>query len=207
MLGPWQDAARTATIEGLAGSLEATARTGTWWTGVERVQIAETARAARMRRSVPANDLPGAAREAATFLAATPAHTTERLVGSWIERLGEFPYIELFGVVARTVAFDTFVRALGLPEPAFREPDSTPPTGTVPDSRRGRAWISTVGYPSPPNTVSAVPTEREAYGNVERGLYMPEPDMEEPDNRVGGLHRTQVELVAATVSHANECFF
>lgn len=38
-------------------------------------------------------------------------------------------------------------------------------------------------------------------------MYLTMPQMGEPDFRRGDLHRTQIELVAATVSHANECFY
>ncbi len=192
-----------------AGAWQQIASTGTWWTGAERVAIAAVAR--RNRLGDPHRDpsLPGAANDAAALLAATPAVTTREWVDGVVSRIGEPRYVELVGIVARVVAVDTVTRLLGCDlepflESAAGDPSQEPARGPV---RKGRAWIGIDGVASPPNVLSAVPAARRAMVDVSDVLYMSPGQMEDPDITMWGLHRTQIELVASTVSFANECFY
>ncbi len=182
---------------------------GTWWTAAERVAIATVARRNRLGDPYRSPSLPEPANEAAALLAATPAVTTREWVDEVVSGIGEPRYVELAGIVARVVAVDTVTRLLGgelepFPEPAAGEPSQQPASGPV---RKGRAWIGIEGIASPPNVLSAVPEARRAMVDVSDLLYMSPAQMEDPDITLWGLHRTQIELVASTVSFANECFY
>jgi hypothetical protein len=61
--------------------------------------------------------------------------------------------------------------------------------------------------PVPPYVLGAVPAAEAAMNDLTNLLYLTEPEMADPDFRRGHLHRTQIELVAATVSHGNDCFY
>lgn len=53
--------------------------------------------------------------------------------------------------------------------------------------------------PSPPYVLGAVPAAMTVMNDLTDQLYMPPEEMDDPDWRRGDLHRTQIELVAATV--------
>jgi hypothetical protein len=191
-----------ATWEGLAGP-------GSSWSGAERLAIAARARATRIGLVPGHDELPEPAREAIRVLAAVPAGTTEQWVSATVGGLGEPAYVELVGVVARVVAVDTFTRLLGvtpepLPEPRPGSPAEVPPVGTP---RRGRAWVAMTDVPVPPNVLSLVPPAQSATNATAVALYMTGAQMDDPDTTIDGLHRTQIEVVATSVSHANECFY
>lgn len=185
------------------------AEAGTWWPGGERVAIAEATRAARNGQSVPTDGLPEAAIEVAAMVGATPAHTTPEWADRMIGALGEFRYVEAASIASRIVAVDTFTRLLGLTPEPFPEPGVGEPSRLEPDPPPGknRAWVRMTGFPNPPIVFSAVPDESEAMNDITDAFYMPEHDMQYPDYRRFGLHRTQIETVAGMVSHGNECFY
>lgn len=60
--------------------------------------------------------------------------------------------------------------------------------------------------PVPPYVLGAVPSAMAAMNDLCGQLYMPPEEMGEPDWQRNALHRTKMELVAATVSHENQCF-
>jgi hypothetical protein len=183
-------------------------RPGTWWDAAGRRAIAEVARAAIGGGVPPAVLLPAAAAEAATRIAATPAEVDEAWVHAVCEAIGETRYVELVGIVARVVAVDTFQRLLGLDVRPLSEPQPGQPTREAPPTgaRRNHTWVSMV-TPVPPYVLGAVPAAMTAMNDLTDQLYMPPDEMGDPDWRRGDLHRTQIELVAATVSLVNECFY
>jgi hypothetical protein len=61
--------------------------------------------------------------------------------------------------------------------------------------------------PAAPFVLSSVSGAMRATNDLSDVLYMPMDQMGDPDWRRGKLHRTQVELVAASTSHANQCFY
>jgi len=181
---------------------------GTWWTGSERVAIAAVARAARSGDPLPEGPAP-AATEAAALLGSAPSRTSRAwLEGLLRDGLDVAAYVELVGVVARVTAVDGFHRALDLPLeplPAAR-PGSPRREHPRPPARPGRAWVPTVGPPTIPRALSAVPDESAAVAALHGALYLAYDEMGEPDVR-RALHRTQMELVAARTSACNECFY
>lgn len=105
---------------------------GTWWTGGQCVAIAGAARRGFLGDSARDPGLPPATNVAAQRIAVEPATTTESWVNHVTAALGEPPYVELVGIVARVVAIDTFCRLTGrplvaLPEPQPGEPSCAPP--------------------------------------------------------------------------------
>jgi hypothetical protein len=208
MFSSWSGAIRPEVAAAITGSIAATGLPGSEWSSLDRVAIAGLARKVRFG-DAPSVQLPAAAIEVATKVSADPATTSEAWVTAMIGELGHDRYIETVGVAARTVAVDTFFRLLRLELPALPEPSGAGPTGARPSQQptRGRTWIATVGYPVPPLLLSAVPVEVEAMSTITDTLYMTGQMMDDPDQRVRDLHRTQIEFVAGATSFVNECFF
>ena len=116
-------------------------------------------------------------------------------------------YVETLGLVARLTAVDTFAFGLGLDPVALPPATDEPPTGEVADEATiDGGWIPTVGPASPPTALSLVPGEHRAMHDLHGVFYLSIPDMADLDAE-RGLHRTQMELVAARTSLLNECFF
>ena len=109
--------------------------------------------------------------------------------------------------VARLQAVDTFLFALGSELAEFPVASEDCPTGEVAsDAEVNRGWVPTVGPAPPPSALSAVPAEHRAMLDLHGVFYLSIPDMADLDAQ-RGLHRTQMELVAARTSLLNECFF
>ncbi len=181
---------------------------GAYWTGTERVAILLAARAAVAGDPAPGSSLPQAARDAAARIAAAPATTTEAWVTDVVDAVGERGYIELVGVVSRVAAVDTFFRLLGLELPAPpRGAPGEPTREPVPESaRRNRTWVRMV-TPLAPLVLGAVPSTEAAVNHLCDQLYMPPAEIGDAQFRRGLLDRPRMELVAATVSQVNECFY
>jgi hypothetical protein len=178
---------------------------GTWFSGNERVQIAAEARRA-MAGEPPGEDLP----ESLTGVVRMVAASSPLITDEWVAALEIEPaaYAEIIGVVARLSAVDLFSIAMGdplrpLPEPGAGEPSRTPP----PDGLVvGKSYVPMVGNVSIPQTISLVPAETVAWHELSDAMYMTFDEMSDPDFQ-SGLHRTQIELVAARTSQMNECFY
>ena len=134
-------------------------------------------------------------------------------IASLSERgVGPLDLVELLGVVARTMAIDTFCFALGvdarpLPDPPSGAHVEAGPHGEVDASAAcNGGWLPTVGPAWPTNALSAVPSENRAMHQLQAAFYLATGEMGELDVQ-RGLHRTQMELVAARTSLLNECFF
>lgn len=114
---------------------------GTWWSGPDRVSIAEAARAARIGKRPSADGLPKAAIDVATMIGATPGHTTATWVGEMIDVLGELRYVEAASVASRVVSIDTFTRLVGSGLEPFPPPGPGEPSQrhSDPAPRRSRA--------------------------------------------------------------------
>jgi hypothetical protein len=182
---------------------------GTWWSGQQRVAIAEQARRAQAGSRIGATELDETAVAATRRLAVEPAATTREIVAAQpAAGLEHPPYVELTGVVSRIAAVDAVHRALGadlepLPEPEPGEPTRTPAPA---QARLGRAYVPMVGGASIVGALSVVPAEMESQRDIHGPLYMSYEDMALYDYQ-GGLHRTQMELVAARTSALNDCFY
>lgn len=116
-------------------------------------------------------------------------------------------YVEILSLAARVSAVDTMCFGLGVEPVPFPAPIDGPPTDTVdPEAQFNQGWVPTVGPASPPNALSLLPHDDQAMHQLHGALYLSIPEMAETDIE-RGLHRTQMELVAARTSLLNECFF
>lgn len=206
---PGADPVRPELVAAIDRSWEELGRPGTWWDARDKIAIADLARGAREGVDQPGHRrLHPAAVDAARRIAATPAAITEPWVQEVCGALGETRYVELIGVVARVVAVGTFAQLLGLepvtlPDPTDGEPTREPSPDGI---RKNHTWVS-MAMPVPPFVLGAVPAAMAAMNDLSETLYMSMDDMADPDWTRGDLHRTQVELVAAAVSHENQCFY
>jgi hypothetical protein len=192
---------------GIDREWERLASPGTWWSGTQRVELAEVARAARFGDPVPASGLPSTAVEAAARISADP-----HVDLAWVEDLERRglerqAYVEVLGVVARLDAVDTFLFGIGastrpLPDPQPGEPSRTP----VPEARIDGGLVPTVGPAFPTNALSAVVAEHDAQVDLHGVLYMTMEEMGDLEI-VRDLDRAQIEFVAARTSLLNDCFF
>jgi hypothetical protein len=199
---------RPGLVDALEEAWHDIARPGTRWTGAQRVDIARTARAATTDDGPATTQLPAAASDAATLLARAPATTTEAWVTEVVAGIGEREYVELVGVVARLVAVGTFFRLLGLDPPALLDPvEGKPSDEAIPDSaRRNRTWVRMV-TPLAPLVLGAVPSTEAAVNALCDQLYMDPSHIGDAGFGRGALDRPRMELVAASVSQVNECFY
>lgn len=153
------------------------ARAGNWWTGAERVAIADEVRRAHDCRLCAerktalspyavagdhdhAGVLPPAAVEAAHRITTDPA----RLKQSWYEELltpdfTDAHYVELVGVVVAVVSVDAFHHALDLPIEPLPVPVPRAPSWYRPASvKPGAAWVPMI-------------TRDDARGTAEEDIY------------------------------------
>lgn len=195
-------AVRPDLLAGLRNQWDSIAGPGIWWSGAERVAIAEVA------RGLTTELIPTGAASAARTIYADITSTSEKWVNQLLEDGLTMPeFVEIVGVVSRLAAVDEFTRALGgtlepLPEPIPGEPARTEP----PAARRGPAWVPMVGGASITQALSLVPTESAAQEAFHGPLYMSYSEMADYGFE-RELTRPQMELIAGRVSAINECFY
>lgn len=183
---------------------------GTWLTGDERVAVAAVARAARSGGPIPETTLSAVEVDAAITLGREPGVIRAGIVDAWYERgLVVERYVEIVGISSRITAVDSFHRTMGLdleplPKPAGGQPTRTP---SNPGARRTRrSYAPTVGAPQIVTVLSLVPDEQAAWIRLSDAMYMTFEAMNLPGDQ-RGLHRSEIEVVAARTSLINECFF
>lgn len=197
------DAVRADLSAGLVREWERLAQPGTWWSGPERVAIA------RVARQEPTETIPGVAADAAALIGQQPWAIRPGWIESLVAEGLDYPrYVEIVGIVSRLMAVDAVHVALGrdlepLPEPQLGAPSQESPRGPA---RIGKTWVPVVGGASITQALSLVPSESEAEADLHGALYLTYGEMGDPDIQ-RGLHRTQMELVAARTSMNNECFY
>ena len=180
---------------------ERLANPGPTWSGAERVAIALAA------REGSAEGLPEEAVRASHRITRDPVSLDRGWVEEAAEALGMDRYLELVGVVARLAAVDFFHHSLGLEVESLPEPLAGDPTGEVDDrARPGKAWVPMVGGSSIVGALSMVPSEAKAQEQLHGPIYLTYDGMADLDFQ-RGLHRSQMELVAARTSAINECFY
>lgn len=223
-------------VEMLVGEWRRFGQPGTWWTGAERVAIAAEARAARARArkagSAGAGEnhdssgpLSAAELDAVHRIASDPGGLSERWAREAFEAgLTAEKLVEMTSLVAILTIGDTLARACGspqceLPEPVAGEPTPERPAGLETDS----AWVPVVHPDRAEGAVKAmydsfrrtagyvynigraltlVPAAAASFGRAFFPVYNTH---EVPGD--GELSRPQIELLASTVSGANECFY
>jgi len=161
-----------------ADILEHVASPGTWWTGADRVALAEESRnglACGLCQERKAALSPNAVQGDHDTLGRLPQNIVDvvhrirtdpgRLSREWFDSviadgLSQERYVELVGVVTLIAGMDSFARALGvpfaeLPEPRAGEPSRHRPTGAKP----GIAWVPII------DPADAVGPEAGMYGD------------------------------------------
>ena len=147
--------------------------------------------------------------EALAVRLTTAAHTLRSgdVAAMAKQGIGQATYVEILSLVARLSAVDTLHFGLGLEPAMLADPAPGPPTAKISEQATiDHGWVRTVGPASPPNALSLLPDDNRAMHELHGALYLSIPQM--ADNNISrGLHRTQMELVAARTSLLNECYF
>jgi hypothetical protein len=136
------------------------ARPGRWWTGAERIAIADETRQAphcslcRLRKAAVSPYGLNGAHDRAAMLADPVIEVVHRvrtdpgrLTRSWYEGLlssglSDGQYVETIGVIATVVAIETFSRGLGINPPPLPIPEAGVPTRRRPKGAKlGSAWV------------------------------------------------------------------
>ena len=189
-------------LAGLRSLWSNLAAPGTWWSGEERVAVAETARGGTtdLIPTVAA----GAARTIYADISATSRAWVEGVLAGGLTMPA---FVEVIGVVSRLAAVDEFTRALGRPlEPLPEALPGAPTQEEPPSARPGRSWVPMVGGMSITRALSLVPAESEAQEEIHGPLYLSYEQMADQGFE-RELTRPQMELVAGRVSAMNECFY
>ncbi len=198
-------------------------------TGAERAAIAQLALAAlddpeplapwvlpsQAGREIPvcAAVLSADVRDAVYRIARHAATLTEgwydTLIASGID---PFAYVEMVGVIAAVVAVDGFFRASGLERPPLPNTVDGAPHGQHPQVEP--ATLNWVPVAVPADAVAAVvqglsasPEEMDTVRLLAAAQYIPFDSMGELGWSRGTLSRGEMELVAARLSRARECFY
>ncbi len=208
-------------------SWERLAAPGFWWTGAERVAIAEQCRrAAAFEGGGGSALLPKAAVHAVQKIVVDNANLSRE----WVERtcaaegMSDAHYIELLGVLVHVFSIDELHRALDiplepLPAPLVGEPSRRRPSG----ARQGDGWLAITppdgldpedeglyeGAPFAANVLTAlslVPGNLPWLADLSHAHYLSYVEMRET-GKLRGIDRAQQELIASRVSVLNECFY
>jgi hypothetical protein len=189
-------------VEAIDSQWKSFASPGSVLTGAQRVAAAQRARGGE------SGGLSDAALEAVDRL----AHDAHHIDRQWVEQLtdrGLSPteYVELMGIVARLGVVDTFDRAMGDDVRALPQPVSGDPTGvTDPEAKKRSGFVPTVGPVGPPSALSLIRDEVVEQFVLHDAFYLTfEAMLDFASDR--DLKRTQIELVAARTSLANDCFY
>lgn len=185
----------------IAETVTSVTRPGATLTGAQRRHVAEVSRGEVTSDGGPLDEL--------TVQLTTAAHTIRADTARELAERGvdSARYTEVLGIVSRLRAVDTMCFGLGAAPAPLPQPVDGPPTGIVDDSAViDGGWIPTVGAAWPTTALSALPSEQALWETLHSQLYLTMAGMADLDAD-RGLHRTQIELVAARTSLLNECFF
>jgi hypothetical protein len=170
-----------------------------------------------------AGDLPAAAVDATHRIATDSGRLSSRWYDEFLDAgLGPQHLVELTGVAATVAVIDTFHRAVGLDPPSVPSPRRGRPSDDLADvaiihsARVPTVTLEDAVHPLAefygaqdmvPNIMKALtlcPDETIAFYGLAHHLYSLGPAAP-PDDWT--LSRPQIELVAATVSNHNDCFY
>ena len=207
------------------------AQPGAFWSGAQRVQIVQEARAAlrcslceRRQEALSPNAVQGAHDTASALPAALvevihrlrsdPARMTRSVFDEALAAgLSAEQYVETVSVVCTSVVIDTFHIALGLEAPATLEPQAGAPTGQEPPPVvDGGAWVpltavdvqdGTFGLPRAPNIGRSMGSVPSA---VALFFLAFRPHYALRDIPLA-ISQAQAEFIASRVSALNECFY
>ncbi len=202
-------AAERALLERTARSM---ATAGPTLSGGTRRSLAEASRAAAADRAASTDPAPPSANDPLAEITHRITVAPADIRRSWVREqeqrgVSSANYVEILGLVARLTAIDTFTFGLGVEPVELPPAGGDDPTGRIADDAAlDGGWVPTVGPASPPSALSLVPDEHEAMLDLHGVFYLSIPEMGDLDAD-RGLHRTEMELVAARTSLLNECFF
>jgi hypothetical protein len=175
---------------------------GATMTGAERVALADHA------RTGAGTTMHAGLGAFVRTLYADPAAIDGALVSAAIGASSDAGVVESIGIVCRLAGVDGFHRAMGLPLEDLPQPVPGDPTGNVTGGLKRRRTHVPVGPGPIPNTLDLVPAEGAALEALHGPQYMSYDDMAfSRFARDPGLNRAQMELVSATTSIHNECFY
>lgn len=202
---------------------------GTWFTGAERVELAQTVMLAladpdplppwlivttsgRLDASLVAHR---AAHDFAYRLARHAGTITRDVYESASGEIGELPFVELCAIVSTVAAVWHFCRNIGVPVPPLPSARDGEPSRRQPEliCEAELNWVPVAAPADQTAAVvqayTAVPDEFDNTWRMADAQYMPNLDMVDPawTRRVGGLSRAQMELVAARVTKLRDCFY
>ena len=194
------------------------ARTGTWFTGAERLAITTRARAMFQNRATPpwARDkkrpdtLPDAVTDVVDKVTLDAGAIDRDWATEAINTIGEGPYVELISLVAVTVMVDVSAEAMGLDPPPLPttvedgEPSRDEPDGLGDIGAHVRA-LDPFPAANVARALSLVPEANRLFRTISVPAYsspgFADLAWDTP------LTRPQVELVASRVAAMNECFY
>ena len=197
---------------------------GAWWTGEQRLAIAEVARGAHPRTLgepvPPLSDLDDQPDPALSPLATEVAHRVAaeagRITPDWaqqaVELLGPGRYTELVAVIVVLMPVDLLCVLLDRPLQAFPAAEPGEPSRIVPAGLgEGGAFVpwkvdGWVG-PNVARALSYVPTDNKTRMDLVASMYAGGEEFVSLVWEHRALARPQVELLAARTSALNECFY
>ena len=197
---------------------------GAWWTGEERLAIAEVARGARPRllgEPVPPlsdlDDQPDPVLSpVAAEIARRVAAETGRITPDWaqhaVELLGPGRYAELVAVIVVLMPVDLLCVLLERPLQVFSKAEPGEPSRMIPAGlEEGGAFVpwkvdGWVG-PNVARALSYVPTDNKTRMDLVASMYAGGEEFVSLVWEHRALARPQVELLAARTSALNECFY
>lgn len=204
------------------------AEPGTWWSARERRALAQTAVIAMWSPAPPppwaspeqvvsflgaAADAPLAAHVAAVRMARHASTITREWYEAVAAEIGEFAYVELVGIVCVVAATTSLRRTLGLAGrdlPAAGDDGATRTVGPATEPARLN-WVP-VAAPADSTAavvqaLTAVPSAHSALWSLADVQYIPDAEMVDPLWTRGTLARSEMELVAVSVSAGRECHY
>lgn len=195
---------------------------GAWWTGEQRLAIAEGTRAAAPRplwdrapelhtvSDDPQGDLTAFERALVERVTVQPSSIDRATYAHVVERIGEDKYAELAAIATQVVPVDHLHDALGLTREPFPpavpgEPTRERPWGLV-DTVAFLPTMPADGLPHVAVSLSLAQADNARRMLLVRAMYSGRSfgDMVWTHR---SLSRPQIELVAARTSALNECFY
>jgi len=201
---------------------------GTWWSGAQRRELAQTALLAVTEIEplppwVAVSTVEG--KISASTVASSLAHDVvyriarhaSTLTKEWYERVTQeidpLAFVELCGVVCTVASVVAFRRALDLELPELSAAKTGEPSHHKPDNIVDATlnWVPVVA-PADENAAvvqafTAVPQTNRVIWAMADAQYIPDKEMVDPHWTRGTLTRVQMELVATRVSQQRECFY
>ena len=197
---------------------KAIACAGSFWSDVDRLEIAKQARAARSQRSdlpfnrsYPDSRLNRDTLETVRKVAADAGKIDRFWAKKQIASIGDGPYAELVAIVASVSAVDAFSEALGRPREMLPKATGGSCSGVKSDNATDiGGYLPMVDPWDEPNVsraLSLVPAVNALFMQNVSSMYVGKGGGFNDMVWDGPLSRPQAELLAARVSSVNECFY